>query len=999
MIIVMSMDGIKKVNEKKRPRHFLTGRFLVYCGEDIMTKFQGILLTLKKRMRSIREADGNHYKYVVFGFYDGLDINVVDHWYELRPKGLQQRDLQVNLKTPFIDQYTIRAFMPQNRDELQSQGFAYDFWENIGRSANNLQTDRGIDSNCAYITMSVINMDKTYVSKQDNFMTMQENVITILKESIQKAGYAISELNCAIFPSIGYSDFVILFFTDKLKKSLDVVDYMREKVGEGEKTQISNCYSVCGIDKSSLTCVKPDKDTKITIRMNLREGISSKSFIGALKKEIDSRLEKEPEAKELIDLNTSLNSNFYMTCGNSDCLILPEQPLGYFAKLHAPNHLFNPGDDFFKNYIAILKTSVRILENNDNNVKSSRESYCQKLQQYEERFKKFIHEVYEPFLDENNMHSRSSKALQQVMKNFLNVAQTGHAFDIEHIVGKAFLSFLDTMEYFIQKTADVVSDKISTGDRERAELENEILLSKKKLAVDALYLFKDYIGDFVSDLARSDRSCIEGNAMIHPSIGSATKLLFAYNRILEKVAETLNKNDKFTFVVISGGCDYTEAIDLFSFAGIDEDIKKTIIIKLPEMSIYDIQGTLFRMLHECMHFIGDRKRKERCLHIFHALAYAVAWDICELEFHKEKIQKLKEHATLLLDNKEEFGKAFECKCNDLREDVEKDIAQLILNQKLFTDYLENSGDEAFYTETLENDVLSLESIVDIFCVEGKDEEGEDKEVLQDCLYDILCRADEGINKIICQNLKCIYDRYCETDENEAMKVQLTLNSFQWKQQGYEFRKAYPKEKDLVLKNFIMDYANSFVGNFSLMDHLKDTISGFKYLDLLHAILFAMVESFADCSGIRKLNMKKEDFLLMFIYEVWDVEEAFSKTTENLFRLGADMAVSYDIRGKLDDKTKRDVRDKVERRNEQGYQYRNVSEMLERVDDLLEEYNRSTYKKVCNEIEAYLKACLNGAESWEWLEELYTLSDFQNAEQIYAVLDKVMILWKDLGKRC
>ena len=42
-----------------------------------MTKFQGILLTLKKRMRSIREADGNHYKYVVFGFYDGLDINVV----------------------------------------------------------------------------------------------------------------------------------------------------------------------------------------------------------------------------------------------------------------------------------------------------------------------------------------------------------------------------------------------------------------------------------------------------------------------------------------------------------------------------------------------------------------------------------------------------------------------------------------------------------------------------------------------------------------------------------------------------------------------------------------------------------------------------------------------------------------------------------------------------------------------------------------------------------
>lgn len=36
-----------------------------------------------------------------------------------------------------------------------------------------------------------------------------------------------------------------------------------------------------------------------------------------------------------------------------------------------------------------------------------------------------------------------------------------------------------------------------------------------------------------------------------------------------------------------------------------------IIISIPEMSLYDFRGTMFRLLHECCHFCGERKRAER----------------------------------------------------------------------------------------------------------------------------------------------------------------------------------------------------------------------------------------------------------------------------------------------------------------------------------------------------------------------------------------------------
>ena len=133
----------------------------------------------------------------------------------------------------------------------------------------------------------------------------------------------------------------------------------------------------------------------------------------------------------------------------------------------------------------------------------------------------------------------------------------------------------------------------------------------------ALGLFRKYVGDYLSDMRRSDRSLIEGHTLVHQSIGSSTKLLLFYNRFVSEVAEKLveseedSKEQKYVFLVTSGGSDVTAAHDLFSHLDPTLEGKEDIIVlTIPEMSLYDIRGTMFRLLHECLHF-AERENARR----------------------------------------------------------------------------------------------------------------------------------------------------------------------------------------------------------------------------------------------------------------------------------------------------------------------------------------------------------------------------------------------------
>lgn len=959
-----------------------------------MTEFSGILFTLKKREQNITSDDSPFYKYIVLGYYDGLDINTIDKWYDLRPKGLLERSLQVDLNAPFIDQYTIRTFIPSNSEELDKQGFSYAFWKQAGEKKTHDfdEYEKELRKRYPFICMSVLNLTERFVKQQDNLQMIQDRLIDALKKHADDSKYNLNELHCAVFPSLGYSDFIILFLTDDLTKAADIINQLRDSVTEDGTTLISGCYSVCGLDKCSFDApMAGDKENvKISIRLNLKEGISARDFLDYLNNEMNTGFAaREKQAEELEKFIEEVNKSYYVTFGNSDCLLLPEQYLEVYLKWYVSGHILNPGNKFFQEYIADVRTSVRIMGESCTYTGNFHSKTEIDLQEYEDKFKRFI-ETYEDFLKSHNFHIRSSRAIQQLMKNFLNVARTSHGFDVKKIVGDAFLSLIEVMEYFISLKPEDVSYYLSE------EKKAEYVEKNQNRAVLALEEFKDYIGLFLSDLIRSDRPFIEGNVLTHSSIGSATKLLFAYSAMLEMLTVKQNKSDEFVFVVSSGGCDQTSAIEVFPFISIEVHLRKPVIIMIPEMSLYDVQGTMFRILHEYMHFIGDRRRKARYRYIVNAMSRYIAWEIVSM--HEQRLDDLFPHTLgqLTPNMRDEVEDKIKRKRQYIARWKAWAISNAISRHEYFAGYRE-SKDEAYYSEALKDSVFNMENVVDIFSVSAESFEDEKENCLQKQIYNILYNSEKRLIEETVSVLKQLREN--KGDTYDGRSAIMPLQSFRILQHNYEFRCKNPRAYDRKLKSFIEQYIESLFRNYPLKTGARELFPAWYGFDrLLQNIMFAFIESFSDCCAAYTVDMREAEFLLSFIYEVWNIDHAFHDSMENILRLGADIQVLYGTRKRLGKDTREAVWKKVKERKKQGYIYRNVDQMLDRVDDLLRSYYSEELKGIRIQLEKYLKECTESKDEWysEELGGLYRLCDMDTSDKVYTVADYIICLWKNLG---
>ena len=966
-----------------------------------MGKFSGMLFTLKKREQNIEEDDSGLYKQLMLGYYDGLDIHTVDEWYTLRPKGLLERKLQVDLDSPYIDQYTIRAFVPKNSDELEKIGFTYEFWKKIGTISSNeyenyMQADRKL---YPFVCMSLLNVTEEFVKQKNDLQEIQDSLTTEIQKYVNSAGYDWCSLHCAVFPSIGYSDFIMVFMTDNLKLPTDIINQMKTATVGNGVTMISSCYSICGFDKSFCENEKDklDPSIKISIRINFKQGISAGYFLSCLKEEVkkdSASLRNDDEAvKEFI---AEFEKNYYVTFGDSDCLILQDQPLEQYLKWYGAGNILNPSNTFFSQYIANVRTSVSI--GGDKNVFGS--SVCANTAQvdmkhYKELFIDFI-KKYEKFLVDHNMPIRSSRAMCQIMKNFLNVARSSHGFDIRRIVGDAFQSLIKDMEYFIDLEQREKAAGISE-ETQNKDLEYDYRIKREEqYIVEIQNEFKEFMGGFISDLIRSDRPFIEGNILTHSSIGSCTKLLFAYSAMLEKMAKRDGRENEFSFLVSSGGCDRTEAIDLFDFANNNSEIKKPIIIIIPEMSLYDIQGTLFRILHEYMHFIGNRRRKERYRCIINAVSGYMAWEITELDFNDQRKDELIKKAVYHLSSsiKDDVKESIENEWQKLKTDAQEKIAKEISSQSIFSDY-ESKKEEAFYAAVLKESVLHIESMVDIFSVTEDKFRDKDCKNIQKKIYTILYEADKQLVKFIINKLKKVRAK----NPKDGKSVLLPLQCYEMLLQNYEFKEINSEEYDRKLKRFIEQYIESLLRNFPLNTGGVVTFQAkYDYETILDEIMMSFIEAFSDCAAARTIDMKVEDFLLSFIYEIWDIDQAFPETVGNILRLGSDLSVLYGITGKLSDDVKKRVQSKNEKRKKQGYSYRNMNQMFQSIDIILNRYCLPEFESVRKEIERYLKLCVGSAGEWYSgeLGELYKLCDMNDSKETYKVVDKIIGLWKSLS---
>lgn len=961
-------------------------------------EYSGILFTLKKRMQAINMDDSPYYQYQMLGYYDGLEINVVDKWYDLRPRGLQTRNLQVNPDLPFIDQYTIRAILPQNRNELNSDGFCYSFWESVGKHPADIfeTAEPEIRKKYPYITMSVVNLSESYVKESSNLLSLQSGIIYAIKDKL-KCPEDLQDLHCAIFPSIGYSDFVILCMTDNLKKSSNIIEALRGAHSPNGNVIISNCYSICGLDKiyySDTVNLPSDNDVKVTIRINLKEGIAPNYFFHALKEKIHNDVNNTSNKQYQDALKIffkEIEDYYYVTFGNSDCLILSEKSLPLYLRLHAPGQALNPETEFFKQYITNVRTSVRV-KGASYDAPGQHRKGKRDLSHYRNAFAQFI-DAYEKFLTQSNMPIRSSKAMQQIMQNFLNISYAGHSFDVAHVLGNAFLSLFQNMNFYINKIPPHPDD---TPEKEQSSIQDEIdyIESQKYESVEALSIFKDNIGVLIADLTRSDRPFFEGNTLTHPSIGSATKLMFAYTAILKRIAARFHASDKFTFVVASGGCDKTQAIDLFSFASPNDAINKLIFIKIPEMSLYDIQGTLFRLLHECMHFIGERKRKDRYHHLICALSYAIAWDMVESDFSPKTAEQLTRVIDILPEKEKALFSNYQSdKFDELSHNAVKEIAETIATHIAFSEYAESKNESDYYAEAIQQTILSSHSMINILKTPMNG-----SVCLQKQLYNILYALNKKrLNAIV----EYFHSRNPEAvtggcDPEDALRLNFVEKPYIMVMQNFGFMDSNPQMRDVILDKYIMRYMEASFNQISYYQEDDEYICEYPFEEIRDSLISSMVEGFSDCGAISCLKMELTDFLLAFIYEAKSIDYALPLTIVNILRLGADLKVMFHIEGELSSEIQCQIMQKVNLRHNQGFTYHNATDMINRVNILLKKYASPRYDNIRNEIEDYLRSCFENAE-WtiESLVKLYEDCNWDSSSKIYSAVDEIFKQWKSL----
>ncbi len=939
-----------------------------------MQNFEGILFTLKKRMQNPSEDDTDRYGYLTFGYYDGLDIKCIHRWFDYRPKGLIDYGLALDIKDEFIDLYTIKALFPKNVSALEEQGFFY------------MPVLKGEKINYPFVTMSLLNLSEQSVDRYRGYEALNEAVYHYVKAVLEEEGG--SGIKCAVFPSIGYSDYIMLCFAEGFSGIATVVDGLRKKKLDNGDTVFSSCYTVCGINMNwesmtegseasacecwqSVSRIPKEPEVKLSVKINLKSGKSSNEFISRFISEVRESLDKSGvyDTENIREIEKDWEYYFH-TFGNSDNLFIPDSYLDTYLPLYMKGGLFNPASDFFKSYITNIHSTIRVRE------KSMAEPYQMRehtgddqkrgrIQSYRMRYARFI-PVFEQFIKENELHRRTVKALEQLMKSYLNLAQLLHSFDVEVIIGEIFEAFMQNLYYVMEKYED-----------------DEIDLSGVIVCVNK---FSDIMRVYITDMAHSDKLFIEGQTLTHPSVGSATKLLFAYNKMLLELMKRMRESEgadalsEFTMLVTSGGCDRTNVRDLFSVLGNRLECPKILVATIPEISLYDIKGTIFRLFHECMHYCGKRHRRERYCFQLRVMGKFVAHNIATILYDENTFGLYFEQIALYFTKSSRELNRVKADVSSIYEKnkcrLQQKLAECIIEDSYFE---ENEMEEVdYYLSNLQNTLFHVENIAEVF-LSDVNEEGTLGNRMYACIRD---------NQI----------RFFQEMSGYAKAHNILYTGFDsFIQHKRYVLKKEAKEAEIIC--FLREYMELSLQRVHSGKLLKiaEEANVTKYGELYEAVSGALKEGFADCFAIKALQMDCEDFLLSFIYEEWDIEQAMPDLLLNIMRIGADLAVMYDIEKELGAEQREGIVSRAAHWEKQGYTYQNVGRLMERIDSILSNYYVLKTQGLTYEVEAYLNLCVKDVDfpvSSE-LVDFYRTCGFRGKEEIYAMMEYLTCEWEGL----
>lgn len=836
---------------------------------------KGLLILLKKRRLRLQKSDTKdlQFHYLLFGSFDAMQVKPINSWedqlpsfpLDLEASGIYdkwsadtgivetQDDFDFS-RIPYVSSFILRALRPS----INTKKLAYPDY----------MVPAPDKPFCALI---LINFTKKLCQSMESGNKLTKWMVNQLNNCPVVQNDAVE---CSLYESLGYYDTILLLRSRSPKPLEELSTYVRGLKKDGEQA-VSSCYAALGLQNrdimskaeqaqynEALLAARPDIE-KVRISFQLQSSdvtplhdIDRAEFLRSLNGYKDLTVSVPGDQSEILlgkyfsdgELNPGgrrssiLNADTHVYAANN---IQPAQP----GSVEAPPVKFDSEKDFwntYRDYVVHRQRAYRSL--------------------------------------------RLATALRQTVIRFQNLVSSDHCFDLKKLIWPVFITLYQNMEL-----ANQTLDRLDARTADPESRSN--LLHFWEEYDDAIKNFRDEVGRYISDLSLSDTHFIEDSHLKYPSIGTATKLLFVYQELIQKLAssveKSIDKKDKYQFLVKSGGRDEPTVTNIFRdlwYGGwtpdtTDKDICYLLVIDMPETILYDIPTALFTLLHETFHMVGDRARKERAGYLCDAIASFVGDYLYDtymflrtpfsFDEYFRKFISTSELAALYKGGKATFQTGVTEK---VREKLKQNIAaysdeqymSILLTGKLYK-----------YCGELLSERESLDEILNL-----------EHQALADAVEPLISKA-EGKRQYPSRYImvkRLLTDEITDEsrkDSEPRRKRERFLNDIVSYLLGADtdvldlfidwLRKDYPKESDRLRQ-----------------------YSQLKMQEALDLCMGAMQEGFSDIMAIKTLRMKWYDYIISLISTTQNtsLDVMLPYTGNFVLRLGCVMECAFFIRGAL-----------------------------------------------------------------------------------------------------
>ena len=658
---------------------------------------EGILLHLKKRHLDSKMWENRQGSYYMWGYYDYLMVYKAGELLDYEPivtNAQKDEELEGKEKQKFHEEYVLKLIKPSS----PTDGFCYDLWRENKESKRGAISGEESDPciSIAMLHMSAATIKQVCETARKTSCPHEQVLNKLVTEDLlcicAELGEKVENLKCALYFTTGFGDVVLVFRTSRYDIVSDVVFALRGRVLETEantevkadkdRSLLSTSYLMCGIKNCCDTAKVASDLSKIdrlefSIRFLLKSGITPTKFINRLM----------TYEKNISHTNLSESIESYQMYGHSDVMFLSRahasKLLDVFVTELGP---LNPSSIFYRDNISSTRTSMRCkikgLQNYeigsgvDSDIpptgKTEGDIYDEPSGRSDEHnydstnYRTVIDRYYksrgdalllcEAIIIEDS--PRPKRGLVHMLSLYRDLTFHSHSQDLKRMLKMALDSFaanLATVDWLLGKLNSCYK-KLESNDPENVRKLKEIISDINTIIIktdESILDFRHSFNELLLDMLRADRQFLEARGMIHPAVGSASKLLLAYSKILSDIS--ILQRDTRTFhdasvcglFVTSGGSDLTHAKRYFS------DTKAVLLngklykhdliqIVLPERTLFRVGAALFHMLHELFHYVGYRGREERYKQFVESVSSHLSFIVSRkyFAFQKEQIDVL-----------------------------------------------------------------------------------------------------------------------------------------------------------------------------------------------------------------------------------------------------------------------------------------------------------------------------------------------------------------------